>query len=93
LRRRGRSPPEAKAPEIPRGEGRLRIGAVPEGVVHVGVEAWGPTPVDRKISSGQYVVNITASDGKKGQCHATVVPDKTTIVIYSFDTESCRNQR
>ena len=82
---------EARPPvEIPRGEGRLRVGSVPEGVVKIGRESWGPTPVDRKVSSGQYQVNLTSPDGKKGQCPATVLPDKITILIYDFESGSCR---
>jgi serine/threonine protein kinase len=95
-------PPEVRAPlhrppkapvveeRIPKGVGKLRVGAVPDGVVSVGAETWGQAPVDKKMPSGQYRVNVLGANGKKGTCFATVLPDKTTIVIYNFDTNSCR---
>ncbi|MFZ5471640.1 MAG: serine/threonine protein kinase [Myxococcota bacterium] len=85
-------PPVAAAPAlpVPAGEGRLRIGAVPDGTVTVGPEKWGTTPVDRKVSSGRYVVSIVGANGKRGQCQATVMPDRTTILIYNFDTGTCK---
>ena len=84
---------DAKAlPEerIPKGVGRLRVGAAPEGVVTVGSETWGPTPVDRKVASGQYKVNLVGPKGKTGTCFAKVMPEQTTIVIYNFDSGTCR---
>ncbi|MBI3182820.1 MAG: protein kinase [Myxococcales bacterium] len=74
---------------IPKGEGRLRIGATPNGEVVVGKEVWGTTPVDRKIPSGLYSVFITAN-GRKGRCEAEVMPDKVNIYIYNFELGSCR---
>ena len=72
------------------GIGKLRVGAVPEGVVSVGGKTWGQAPVNRKVASGQYRVSVVGARGKKGVCLATVTPDKTTIVIYDFASASCR---
>ncbi|MHB8874253.1 MAG: serine/threonine protein kinase [Myxococcaceae bacterium] len=89
--RRPRPPPVVVAEEkIPKGMGMLRVGAVPDGLVSVGSQTWGQAPVNRKISSGQYRVNVLGAGGKKGSCFVTVLPDKTTIVIYNFETSSCR---
>ncbi len=76
-------------PVIPKGEGRLRIGVVPDGTVTVAGESWGPAPVERRTSSGHYSVMFERA-GKRGSCQATVMPDRTTILIYSFETGACR---
>lgn len=77
--------------QVPAGEGRLRIGTLPASVVSrivVGREDWGPGPVDRKVSSGNYVVSVKMENGKKSAVwKGPVMPDRTTMLVYDIDNE------
>jgi hypothetical protein len=79
-------PPEEAAPVIPAGEGKLRISATnPSAVtaVLVGGEDWGSPPVNKKVSSGLYVVTVKLADGKRSvPWKGAVQPDKTTALVY-----------
>ncbi len=85
------SAPEEEAVAVPSGEGRLRIGTLPASVVSriiVGRDDWGPGPVDRKVSSGNYVVSVRMENGKKTVTwKGPVMPDRTTMLVYDIDNE------
>ena len=77
---------------VPAGEGRLRIGTLPAsavGHIVVGRDDWGPAPVDRKVSSGHYVVSVKMENGKKSVAwKGPVLPDRTTLLVYDIDKEA-----
>jgi len=80
-------PPEEAAPAaIPAGQGKLRIGATDTDAIagiFVGAEDWGTPPVDRRVSSGQYVVTVKLSNGQRSTAwKGPVYPDKTTVLMY-----------
>jgi eukaryotic-like serine/threonine-protein kinase len=77
--------------QVPAGEGRLRIATMPASVVSkimVGRDDWGAAPVDRKVSSGHYVVSVKLENGKKSVAwKGPVMPDRTTMLVYDINTE------
>ena len=83
--------PTEDSAQVPAGEGRLRIGTIPASVVSrilVGRDDWGPGPVDRKVSSGHYVVSVRMENGKKSASwKGPVMPDRTTMLVYDIDNE------
>ncbi len=84
-------PPEDEPVQVPAGEGRLRIGTIPASVVSrilVGRDDWGPGPVDRKVTSGHYVVSVKMENGKRSAVwKGPVMPDRTTMLVYDIDNE------
>ncbi len=78
--------PEEPAPVIPAGEGKLRISATDPSAVAsilVGGEDWGSPPVNKKVSSGLYVVTLKLADGKRSlPWKGPVQPDRTTALVY-----------
>lgn len=78
-------PPEEPA-AIPAGQGKLRIGATDTDAIagiFVGAEDWGTPPVDRRVSSGLYVVVVKLSNGQRSSAwKGPVYPDKTTVLVY-----------
>ena len=81
--------PAVEEEQVPAGEGRLRIGTLPASVVSrivVGRDDWGPAPVDRKVSSGHYIVSVKMENGKKTAVwKGPVMPDRTTMLVYDID--------
>ena len=54
----------------------------------VGRDDWGAAPVDRKVSSGHYVVSVRLENGKKSVAwKGPVMPDRTTMLVYDINTE------
>ncbi len=85
-------PPVEEDPvQVPAGEGRLRIGTNPASVacrIIVGRDDWGPGPVDRKVSSGNYAVSLKMDNGKKSIAwKGPVLPDRTTMLVYEVEAE------
>lgn len=81
---------KAARPVIPEGMGRLRVGATVECAVHVNGEAWGQTPLDRRLQSGSHDVLFSSPDGRRGHCVVQVFPDQTRIVRYDVARGRCR---
>jgi hypothetical protein len=75
---------------IPAGKGTLRINVQPASLASravVGRDDWGPTPVNKRVDSGQYVVSVRLPDGKKSpEWKGPVMPDVTTVLIYDAST-------
>ncbi|HVE85788.1 MAG TPA: PEGA domain-containing protein, partial [Myxococcales bacterium] len=77
--------------EIFTGEGRLRIGSLPMGgEVTIAGRRVGETPIDMKVRSGPYTVEIASPELKKrGTCAVKVLPDRTARVKFDFQSERC----
>jgi hypothetical protein len=85
----------APEPEVFTGNGRLRVGV--KGVLTAMVavangESMGEVPVDkREMKSGRYTLLFSNAElDQKGRCeNVKVTNEKTTRVIYDFQTGSC----
>ena len=81
----------AKADEpIPPGEGQIRIKSTPPGEVAVDGVRQGETPLNLKLKSGHYRVQLNfPTERRKKTCDVTVRPDKTARLVYDVNTDHC----
>jgi serine/threonine-protein kinase len=88
--RRDKRPRDTREAPIPAGEGQLRVGSAPDGVVAVDGRKRGETPLNIRLQSGAYSVEIASPDTRKrGVCAVKVYPDKTTRLRYDFVSDRC----
>lgn len=97
-----RAPPRADAPkpaggaevEIFSGEGRFRVGTLPQGgQVSVAGKPLGEAPISTTLRSGPYLVEISWPDlHKKQTCSVKVLPDKTARVKGDAQNDRCSSE-
>lgn len=76
-------PPIPKDEPIPEGTGKLVISVGDNTARHlitVQGEDWGTPPMNRKVSSGLYKVQVKLENGTITTFKAAVMPDKTTVL-------------
>ncbi len=75
--------PVAKEEPIPEGTGKLVISVgdnTARHIITVQGEEWGTPPMNRKVSSGLYKVQVKLENGTVTTFKAAVMPDKTTVL-------------
>jgi len=85
------APPLDKGDEaIPSGEGQIRIKSTPPGEVTVNGIRQGETPLNLKLKSGRYRVQLNfPTEQRKKTCEVTVRPDKTSRLVYDVQVDRC----
>ncbi len=76
-------PALAKDEPIPEGTGKLVISVGDNTARHIIIvqgEEWGTPPMNRKVSSGMYKVQVKLENGTTTTFKAAVMPDKTTVL-------------
>jgi serine/threonine-protein kinase len=76
-------PPVVKDEPIPEGTGKLVISVGDNTARHlitVQGEEWGTPPMNRKVASGLYRVQVKLENGTSTSFKAAVMPDKTTVL-------------
>ncbi|MDP2274929.1 MAG: protein kinase [Archangium sp.] len=76
-------PPVPKDEPIPEGTGKLVISVgdnTARHIITVQGEEWGTPPMNRKVSSGLYKVQVKLENGTVTTFKAAVMPDKTTVL-------------
>ncbi len=76
-------PPIPKDEPIPEGTGKLVVSVgdnTARHIITVQGEEWGTPPMNRKVSSGVYKVQVKLENGTVTTFKATVMPDKTTVL-------------
>jgi len=97
-----RAPPKSEGPkssggaevEVFSGEGKLRVGTVPQGgQVTVSGKSLGEAPISTTMHSGPYVVEINWPDlHKKQTCSVKVLADKTARVKGDAQNDRCSSE-
>lgn len=91
------APRVAKEEPIPEGRGKLVISVGDNTGRHIIIvqgEEWGTPPINRKLSSGMYKVQVKLEDGTSTTFKAAVLPDKTTVLTLDPENQkwSSRSQ-
>ena len=76
-------PPVVKDEPIPEGTGKLVISVGDNTARHlitVQGEDWGTPPMNRRVASGLYRVQVKLENGTSTSFKAAVMPDKTTVL-------------
>ena len=75
--------PVVKDEPIPEGTGKLVISVgdnTARHIITVQGEEWGTPPMNRKVASGMYKVQVKLENGTQTSFKAAVMPDKTTVL-------------